>query len=145
MLTDRNDVETNWTSLCGTVLQGGYQLEELLEADENMARYRVRVLGDGSIDAVGLFYRASGLAGAEQVATWQSVRELGSANLNAPLSAGSTQLGTIELIYVVSRRPDEALKAVIRERALGAEEAVELLSSITRALSDLHTHGFVHG
>src|SRR5579875_1792116 len=118
MLTEQTHVEPNWAVLPGAILDGGYQLEELLEADPSQAAFRVRVLGDRSIEAVATFFRAPAESGEEQIEIWTAMKELRSANLNAPLASGRREVDGNGVVYVVMRRPDERLSAVLTDRAL---------------------------
>ncbi len=135
----------DWTSLRGAVLDGGYEVEDLLEADGDTASFSVRVLGDSSIRAAVLMIEAQGLRAAEQVALWESAKQLQHPNLNSPLAAGHTIVGGTNFVYVISRRPEERLGDVLPARPLSAKEAGDLLQSAARALQHLHSHGFVHG
>jgi eukaryotic-like serine/threonine-protein kinase len=145
MLTERTNSEPNWSSLSGTVFEGGYEAGELLEADSAKARFRIRVLGDRSIDAFMDVFHASGPGAEEQLAIWQSARELAHKNLNLPLAAGRAQVDGAGLIYVVLRKPDETLSGVLRERPLTANEAGEVLLNVSGGLAHLHERGFSHG
>lgn len=145
MPTEQLHTEPRWAGLPGKVLEGGYELQDLLEADQDRAKYKIRVLGAGATDAVVSLVRAEGAAAASQVAVWDAVRNVGDANLNVPLACGQTQLDGVHLVYVVLRKPDEVLSGVLRERALSAEEAGEVLVSISHALDRLRSHRLVHG
>ena len=145
MLTEQTHVEPNWAVLPGAILDGGYQLEELLEADPSQAAFRVRVLGDRSIEAVATFFRAPAESGEEQIEIWTAMKELRSANLNAPLASGRREVDGNGVVYVVMRRPDERLSAVLTDRALTPEEARELFLSVSAGLAKLHENGLVHG
>jgi eukaryotic-like serine/threonine-protein kinase len=145
MLTEQIHSKPDWASLPGRVLEGGYEVQELLEAEQDRAKYKIRVLGGGGIDAFASFLRADGGTAGDQVEIWETVRRLEHANLNTPLAAGQTQLDGVELIYVVLRKPDEILGSILRERPLAKEEAGEVLVSVSRALEHLHKHDLVHG
>jgi hypothetical protein len=127
------------------VLDGGYQIEDLLEADSASATFSARVLADSSIHAFVTVVEARGDAADEQVALWESAKQLQHPNLNAPLAAGRTGAGESQFAYVVCRRPEEKLGDSLALRPLSAAEAGDLLESIGQALEYLHSHGFVHG
>ncbi len=136
--------EPQWASFPGTVLEGGYEVQELLEAEQGRAKYKIRILGGGGVDAFVDVLRKS--AGAEsQLALWETARTAEHPNLSTPLAAGETQLDGVELLYIVLRRPDEMLDSILRERALTSEEAGEVLVSAARALEHLHSRELVHG
>lgn len=135
----------DWNSLQGAILEGGYELREILEAEEGSASFRVRVLGDYSQRAFASFYRADGDDEGDQVAVWETLRDLRNENLSGPLAAGLTTVTDVRVEYVVLPTPDETLAAALRERALTEDEAHEVMASIVRALQQLHANGLVHG
>jgi len=135
----------NWMSLSGKILEGGFELKDLIEADETRALFRVRVLGDRELVATALFRRAD-LTGADrQVELWQTVRELRDPHLNSPLGCGTADLNGSRTVYVVLRQPDESLAGVLRERPLTPAEMKDALLNIAKALEVLHVNGLVHG
>lgn len=137
--------EPIWQSLSGRVLEGGYELGELLSAEPDGASFRVRVLGDRNLEALAHFRRGDASVLAQQAAIWDSARRLQRPNFDAPLSSGQTQLDTTQLIYVVTRKPDEVLEDILKSRALASDEAGEVLVSASRALELLLKNGMVHG
>jgi hypothetical protein len=145
MLTEQTHTEPNWKLLPGTILDGGYEMQELLEADERKARFKIRVLGDRTIDAFASFFPVSGTAAQEQIEAWELLRRVPHANVSKPLAAGRRELDGAEVVYVVLRNADETLNGVLGERALKAEEATEVLLNGARALEHLSRHGLVHG
>ncbi|MGH9611354.1 MAG: hypothetical protein ACRD34_16940, partial [Bryobacteraceae bacterium] len=78
----------DWMRFKGAVLEGGYQLEDMIAADADFAAFRVRVLGDASLDVVAQFYACNADAAEKQVADWETLGALRHPNLNAPLGAG---------------------------------------------------------
>ncbi len=136
----------DWKSLAGTTLDGGYELKEIVQAEQNTATLRVRVLGDYTLKALARFYVVEKAAAQEQVTIWQKVHWLErKAHLNAPLSAGRLLLNGLTIAYLVFQVPEETLADAIRSRALESEEAMEVLRSTAQGLSELHAAGFVHG
>ncbi|MFL6464462.1 MAG: protein kinase domain-containing protein, partial [Bryobacteraceae bacterium] len=143
--TEPLQTQPRWTSLSGTILEGGYELQDLLEATDTEARFKVRVLGDRELESVASIFQMAEAEIERQVELWQNVRMLRHPNLSAPLGAGRLQLDGVPLAYVVLRRADEALAAVLSTRSLTADEAGEALTSVARALEALHLQGWVHG
>jgi eukaryotic-like serine/threonine-protein kinase len=135
----------NWGSLQGVTLEGGYELTEIVSADETAAIFKVRVLGDYLRKSMVKLFRAAGEAAEEQLSIWGSLKYLQHANLSSPQDVGRTQLEGNELIYIVLGRPDETLGSVLQQRSLTINEASEVLQSLTKGLDHLHAHGFVHG
>ena len=145
MLTEQTHTEPNWKLLPGTILDGGYELEELLEADGKRARFKIRVLGDRTIEAFASLFPADGTEAQEQVEAWDLLRRIPHPNVSKPFAAGRRELDGAGIVYVVLRKPDEALSGVLQERALTGEEASEVLLSGARGLEHLDRHGLVHG
>ncbi len=145
MRTDQPQTETNWTSLKGTVLSGGYELEDFLEGEPFAASFKVRVLGDRFLQAVARFFQIDGENSNRQLAIWESARLLQHPNLLAPLGAGQIEGPSGPLVYLVVSRADESLAGVLPERTLTGEEAGEILTSAVRGLTEIHSQGFVHG
>ena len=143
--TEPLQTQPRWTSLSGTILEGGYELQDLLEATNAEARFKVRVLGDRELESVASLFQMAEAEIERQIELWQNVRMLRHPNLSAPLGAGRLQLDGVPLAYVVLRRADEALAAVLSERSLTAGEAGEAFMSVTQALEALHLQGWVHG
>lgn len=145
MQPDLSSTPLNWTDLSGTILPGGYELKELLEADGAAAQFRVRVLGDRDLDAVAQFIHVSPEEAERQISVWELMRELRHPNLTVPLGTGSWDRDGNELGYVVLRRADEALDGVLTERALTPAETKEVALSVVSGLEALHVNGLVHG
>src|SRR3954464_13329580 len=110
--TEPLQTQPRWTSLSGTILEGGYELQDLLEATDTEARFKVRVLGDRDLESVASLFRIADEEIERHIELWQNVRLLRHPNISAPLGAGRLQLDGISLAYVVLRRADEALAAV---------------------------------
>ncbi len=145
MNTDHLRTQTNWTRLTGIILSGGYELEGLIEGEPSSETFRVRVLGDRFLQAIARVFQAALKAAAEQLAVWESARSFKHPNLISPLGAGRLEYETEEFVYVVLSRADESLSGVLPERPLTVDEAGEVLTCLVRALTELHTQGFVHG
>ena len=145
MLSEQTYTEPQWASLSSHVLEGGYELEELIAADSTRAKFRVRVLGGNGQEAFAEMYRGDEAAAQEQVAIWEKVRALEHPNLDRPVAVGETELDGAAVIYYVSRKPDETLNGVLVERALAPQEAGEVLLSVAGALEHLSQNGFAHG
>ncbi len=137
--------EPGWTSLPGRILTGGFELQEILAADEWQANLKVRVLGDRELDCAAHCFRLPQSIADEQVAIWQTTRELRHPNLSAPLGAGTLEIEGECIAYAVVRRADESLNAVLAERALTVGETREALDSIAHGLEALHINGLAHG
>jgi hypothetical protein len=145
MRTDQVQTETNWTSLKGTVLSGGYELQDFLEGDSSSASFKVRVLGDRFLQATAKFFHLESGKIEGQLAVWEAARLLRHPNLLGPLGSGQAEDAARSLVYIVVTRADESLGSVVPERALTPEEAGDVLTAAVRGLSELHAQGYVHG
>ena len=143
--TELTSTNIQWAHLSGRVLEGGYEIEQLLEATPQAAIFRVRVLGDRTVNAFMRLVRGNGAAADERLQLWEAARRLQHANVSTPLACGATQADGVACFYVVQRRPEETLSGVLRERPLTAEEAGEVLVSVSHALEHLLEKGLVHG
>ena len=138
-------VETPFSSLPGTVLDGGYEVQDLLRSEPHASVFRVRKLGDRYTQAEVTFFGLDERESAVQIECWRTAKNLSSPHLNAPLSFGTRTVGETMIPYVVLTKADETLAGVILERPLEAAEASEAMLNAARALVDLHTSGLIHG
>lgn len=140
-------VETipEWLNLKGKTLEGGYELGAVLEIKDDVAHFRVRILGNSSLPAYASFYVAEGAVATEQVQVWQDLRSLKHPNLKTPLASGRMRLNGVSTIYVICTMPDETLSEILGDRGLTDDEGRELLKSLAQGLLYLHSHGFAHG
>ncbi len=135
-----------WKSLQGTTLEGGYELKEIVEAAQDHAVLRVRVLGDYTLRANAIFYALEAAQAEDQVGLWQTVRNAGrKTNISSPLGLGILRLNGTTAAYLVFQSPDETLSEVLGNRALSPEETTDVLRSVARGLGELHANGLVHG
>ncbi len=80
----------DWKSLPGVILDGGYELKDIVEAERERATVRVRVLGDYSLKASASFYLVDRTAAKKQAELWDSLRAFAcKRNLSVPLGAGT--------------------------------------------------------
>src|ERR1022692_3601846 len=142
---DEEGVETPLFSLPGTILDGGFEIQELLRSETYASVFRIRILGDRYTEAEVMFFDLNEREAAAQIDCWRMSKALRSPHLNAPLSFGTRRLPENAIPYVVLVKADETLAGVIRERPLQAGEASDAMLSVARALVDLHDSGFIHG
>jgi serine/threonine protein kinase len=133
----------NWTALQGKILDGGYEISECLLSSSESASFRIRVLGDRSLHPVVNVFRPEA-APLEQYLLWQEAMELKHPNLSTPISVGRLDWESASYPYVVLHKADENLAGVIRQRALTAAEAREVLRNVGAGLEYLHANGLVH-
>jgi serine/threonine protein kinase len=135
----------DWSTLSGVILEGGYELKEVLEGRETAARLRVRILGSGGKTGVAYFMHLAPADAEDQLDIWNTLREASHPNLSKPAALGKRDVGGVKTIYLVLTDPDEKLAAVIPERPLEWEEAAEVLHACEKGLAHLHAHGLLHG
>ncbi len=136
-----------WKSLQGTTLEGGYELKEIVEAAQDHAVLRVRVLGNYALfRASAIFYALAPGKAEDQVGLWQTVRNAGrKSNISLPLGLGILRLNGTTAAYLVSHSPEETLSEVLGSRPLSPEETTDVLRSVARGLGELHANGLAHG
>jgi hypothetical protein len=137
--------KTEWSSLTGLILDGGYEMKEPLELEVSSALFKIRILGGWGQEATVRLYHADLAQAEEQLSFWQTLREWPHPNVSTPLAAGYRWLGDVGVVYVILPIPDEKLSAVVVERALAVEEATEVVRNIASALGHLHACGLAHG
>jgi len=135
----------DWSTLSGVILEGGYELKEVLEGRETAARLRVRILGSGGKTGVAYFMHLVPADAEDQLDIWNTLREASHPNLSKPAALGKRDVGGVKTIYLVLTDADEKLAAVIPERPLEWEEAAEVLHACEKGLAHLHAHGLLHG
>jgi hypothetical protein len=91
--TESPPAQPRWTSLSGTILEGGYELQDLLEATATKARFQVRVLGDRELESSALLFPIPEAEIERQVELWQNIKALRHPHLSAPLGGRAFTLG----------------------------------------------------
>jgi serine/threonine protein kinase len=135
----------DWASVSGVVLEGGYELKDVVEVREEAAKISARILGSGGRLGSAYFLHLEAREAEDQLDIWQTLRDAPHPNLSRPLAVGRRQIGGVETIYLVLADPDEKLATVIPERSLEWEEAAEVLHSLEKGLAHLHAYGLIHG
>jgi TonB family protein len=80
-----------------------------------------------------------------RIHAWASTARLSHPHLMRIFDTGRAQVGSAELLYVVTEYAEESLAQVIPERPLSTREAREMLGPILEALAYLHAQGIVYG
>ena len=135
----------DWSKLSDVILEGGYELKEVLDLRDNAAKLRVRILGSGGKTGVAYFMHLDPADAADQFDIWNTLREAPHANVNRPVAVGKREVAGFNTVYMVLADADEKLAAVVPERPLEWEEAAEVLHSCEKGLTHLHAHGLIHG
>jgi TonB family protein len=132
----------DWKNWEGDLVDGEFSLEQFLGAGEKSAVFRTRLpSGDGAIKLVP----AGGAQALLLVERWAQAGALDHPHLIGIVKTGTWVKGGMPLAYVVTEFAEENLAAVLVERALTAEETLELLPPAADALAYLHHRGLVHG
>lgn len=131
----------DWAALSGTPLNEEYALAELLEQSDARATFRVTARSGAEVQARAVLLRAEGAG--EQAEAWTRAQGFRDPHLGSLLATG--RAADTDLLYAVTEGPDETLDSVLKDRALDAEEAGEVLRGLLSALGEIHEHGFVHG
>jgi hypothetical protein len=135
----------DWSSLSGIILDGGYELQEVVDGREDAAKLRLRILGSGGRTGLAYFLHLAPADADDQLDIWQTLRDAPHANLNRPVAVGRYDAAGFNTVYLLLADPDEKLAAVVPERPLEWEEAAEVLHSCEKGLAHLHAHGLIHG
>src|SRR6201997_5615131 len=128
----------------GRVIDGRFPLLEWLGNSEQTGVFRTVLKGSQPHRAVIRLMPAESNA-EERVHDWASVAKLSHPHLMRIFDTGRAQVGSVELLYVVTEYAEESLAQVIPERPLSTREAHEMLGPILEALAYLHAQGMVHG
>jgi TonB family protein len=132
----------DWRQWEGEMAAGEFPLEQFLGAGEKSAVFRTRLAsGDGAIKLVP----AGNVQAEELVERWNRSRELYHPHLISIVRTGMWAKGGMSLAYLAMEYADENLATVLLERALTANETLEMLQPVAEVLAFLHAHGFVHG
>jgi len=132
----------DWKSWEGDLVDGEFPLEQFLGAGEKSGVFRTRLpSGEGAIKLV-----PAGSGQAEQlVERWSLAGSLDHPHLIGFVRTGTWVKSGMPLVYLVTELAEENPGAVLNERALTAEETLELLQPAAGALAYLHQRGLVHG
>jgi TonB family protein len=80
-----------------------------------------------------------------QLSRWELTADLSHPHLIRIFHNGRCQLGSMNLLYVVTEYADEDLSQILPQRSLTSAEAEEMLRPTLDALAYIHAKGFVHG
>jgi TonB family protein len=132
----------DWKQWEGDLAGGEFPLEQFLGTGEGSAVFRTRLAsGDGAIKLVP----AAGVQAEELIARWTQAQSLDNPHLLQIVRTGTWMKSGISLAYLVTEYADENLAVVLHERALTADETLEMLQPVAETLVFLHRQGLVHG
>jgi len=119
-----------WQQLVGVVLDGQYDLLELLGEGNGSAFYRASFPGGRAVIQVMQEQRA---------AFWQRAAQLDHPNIQRILDSGTAQ----GMAYVVFEYPDDRLDSAVA--TLSRSQSRDVVAALRSAIAYLHERGFVHG
>jgi hypothetical protein len=136
------EMTPDWKHWEGDLVGDEFPLEQFLGAGEQGAVFRTRLAsGAGAIKLV-----PAGRAQAEElVERWDRTSRLDHPHLLRILRAGTWVKAGMPLAFVVMEYAEENLGTVLEERALTADETLEMLEPAAEALAFLHGRGYSHG
>lgn len=129
----------------GRVVDGRFPLLEWLGSSEKAGVFRTELAQPQSRRAAIRLLPVDGENPEDRLGDWASAARLSHPHLMRIFESGRTQVGGVDLLYVVTEYAEESLAQVIPERPLSTGEARAMLVPILDALAYLHGQGLVHG
>jgi TonB family protein len=141
------EMTPDWKSWEGDLVDGDFPLEQFLGAGEKSGTFRTRLPSPDSAikDAAIKLVPAGGAQAERLLERWSQASALLHPNLIKIVRTGTWEKGGLPLAYVVTELAEENLGDVLAERALTAEETIEVLLPAADVLAYLHERGLVHG
>jgi serine/threonine protein kinase len=134
-----------WQQWENRVVNDVFPLRRFLGGSDHSAvflsEYKAKNLPEVAIK----FMPADALEAKAQLAQWRAAAKHPHPNLVRMFAVGRCQSGGSEFIFVVMEYAEQTLAQLLLERAMSAEEALELLSPTLDALAFLHGSHLVHG
>jgi len=128
----------------GQIVEGLYPLRQFLGSSDHSAVFLTEHGSEKQKAAIKLV-PADPATSDRALAEWESAAELVHPNLLKLLDGGKCRIDGNNLLYLVMEYAEENLAEILRERALTADEARQMLDPVLDALEFLHGKGFVHG
>lgn len=138
----RAAITSDWV---GRVIDGRFALLEWLGGSERSGLFRTELPLPVPKKAAIKLIAPEGSEADAYLAGWAKAANLSHPHLLRVFRSGRFQIGSLELVYVVTECADEVLAQIIPERALTPEETRQMLDPVIEALGYLHEKGFVHG
>jgi TonB family protein len=134
----------DWKQWEGQVINGRFRLLKFLGGSKQGAVFLVECPEEPRQLAIKLV-AGDAVNRERRLAQWKLAQKLSHPHLLPLLEAGRSQLGSVELVFVVMEYAEENLAQVLPHRPLTPAETLEMLSPVLGALAHLHGQGFVHG
>jgi len=133
----------NWKQWEGAALDGQFQLKRLLGRTAHSAVFLTEV---GNADSRAATIKVVPCQGSIPLLPyWERAAELAHPGLTQIFDGGLCRFEDLDVEYVVMEYADENLADVLRQRALEAGEAREMLEPVLETLAGVHAHGYVLG
>jgi len=138
----RASIAADWV---GRVIDGRFALLEWLGGSGSRGLFRTELPQPITKKATIKLIAAEGSEADAYLAGWAKAANLSHPHLLRVFRSGRFQIGSTELVYVVTECDDEVLAQIIPVRGLTPEETRQMLDPVIEALGYLHEKGFVHG
>ncbi len=133
-----------WTEWQGRTIDRHFRLERLLGETGHSAVFLTRY-GTEAQQAVVKVVRTDPSGREVLLPRWERAAGLSHPGLVRLFGMGTCTSEGTDLAYLVMEYAEENLAEVLRERALTADEARDMLDPVLDALAYVHGHGLVHG
>jgi len=130
-----------WNEYEGRTVADRFPLIKLLQPEGRSAFFSTRD-EDGKPAIVRLI--EAHFDESEILARWNAITKISQPNLIKLGKFGQTTLDETALLYIAMEPWEAALDSILKERALTAEETIQIAVSLIPALEMLHANGFVH-
>ncbi|MGH9626754.1 MAG: protein kinase domain-containing protein [Bryobacteraceae bacterium] len=132
-----------WKGLEGQIIDGTYELKQYLGGNESSGVFRTE--HDDRRAAIKLVAADSEEVRRRQLEYWDQAAPHKHSNLIEIFATGESFAGGRPVVYLVCEHSDDDLSQVIRERALEADEARDVVNAAVAALGFLQRKDLVHG
>jgi TonB family protein len=136
------EIRSDWV---GQIVDGKFALLEWLGGSGGSGVFLTELHGPQSQKASIKLISADSSEADRRMAAWAATASLSHPHLTKIFDSGRSQIGGVDLVYVVTEYAEELLSQIIPERSLTPEETREMLDPVIDTLSYLHAQGFVHG
>jgi TonB family protein len=132
-----------WKQQEGQIVGGRFRLIQYLGGTDHSAVFLTES-GDNRERAAIKLIGADAAEADSQLARLRRAAKLSHPHLARILETGRAQVGSANVLYVVTEYAEEDLAQILPDRALTPEEVREMLPFIIDALQHLHAQGLVH-
>jgi TonB family protein len=134
-----------WKQWEGQIIEGRFPLRQYLGGSEHSAVFLTERAEQEPHRAAIKLILADPASSEIELSHWRAAAQLFHPHLLRLFQTGRCQLDDVSLLYLVMECADEDLSQILPQRALAAEEALDMLAPVLDALGCIHRQGFVHG